>query len=185
MQELLPAVPFDGWSMRAARTAAVGAGYDAAMADAVFPDGLADVLDCYAGWADGRMLDALDDLDIKQMKVRERIRAAVMARLEVLQPHKEAERMALAYWAVPVRGVRAARILWRSADRIWSWAGDTAKDYNRYTKRGLLSGVMGSTMLVFLDDDSEDMHITGEFLDRRIENVMQLGRILGKIKKAS
>lgn len=185
IEAMLPDVPFDGWSMRGARKAAIFCGYEGAMADAVFPGGLGDVLDCFSGWADGQMMLALKSTKVELLRVRERIGAAVMARFEALRPYREAERLALAYWAVPTRSVRAARILWRTADRIWVWAGDTATDYNRYTKRGLLSGVMGSAMMVFLEDESEDLAITRAFLERRIGNVMQLGKVLGRIKKAS
>jgi len=182
---MLPDVPFDGWSMATAQKAAVSCGYDAGMAAAVFPGGLPDILDSFSGWADGQMMQALDKTDPQALRVRDRVRAGVMARFEALAPYKEAERLAVAYWAAPLRSVRGSKILWRTADRIWNWAGDTATDYNRYTKRGLLSGVLASSTLVFLDDESEDMEITRAFLDRRIENVMQLGRFLGKIKKAS
>ncbi len=126
------------------------------------------------------MLDNLAKIDAGDLKVRERIRTAVMARLEALQPYREAERLAVAYWSRPFRVTRGGRLLWRTADRIWSWAGDTATDYNRYTKRGLLSGVLASTTLAWLNDEDS----APAFLDRRIENVMQWGRLLGRIRKA-
>lgn len=182
---MLPDVPFDGWTMQGARRAAITCGYDGAMADAVFPGGLGDVMSGFSDWADGQMMAALGNVDANALRVRERIAEAVMARLEALRPYREAERLALSYWAVPTRSLRAGRNLWRTADRIWVWAGDTATDYNRYTKRGLLSGVIGATMLVFVEDDSEDLAASRAFLMRRIENVMQLGRVIGRIKKAS
>jgi len=88
----------------------------------------------------------------------------------------------LSYWTMPPRGVRAGGVVWRTADRIWDWAGDTATDYNRYTKRALLCGVIGSTTLAWLGDGSGDMTATRAFLSRRIENVMQIGKFVGKIK---
>lgn len=185
LEALLPEVPFDGWSWQGVRQAAVAAGYDKAMARAVFPGKLNDVLAHFTLWVDRQMFERLADIDPEELRIRDRIKTAVMARFEVLAPYKEAEKLALSYWSLPQRSIRAGKVLWGSADRIWDWAGDTAKDYNRYTKRGLLSGVMGSTMLVWIEDESEDMAVTSAFLDRRIENVMQLGRIIGKIKKAA
>jgi len=72
--------------------------------------------------------------------------------------------------------------VWRSADRFWAKAGDTATDYNRYTKRALLSGVIASTTLFWLTDNSEEHAASWAFLDSRIENVLAMGKRLGKAK---
>jgi len=106
-----------------------------------------------------------------------------MERFYIMQDYRQAEQAALAFWAVPLHSPKAGRVLWRTADRIWNRAGDTATDYNHYTKRGLLSGVIGSVALVWLNDDSDGLKTTEDFLGRRIENIMQLGRFLGRIKK--
>lgn len=179
----LPHVPFDGWTREALEKAAIDAGRGKDMAAALFPAGVRDALDAFADLADREMLAALYLLDPEGMRIRDRVHRAVMARFAFLQQYREAERLALGYWTLPHRAPHAARIVWRTADRIWDWAGDTATDYNRYTKRGLLSGVLGATALAWLNDDSCDMARTEAFLSRRIENVMQLGRIIGKIRK--
>ena len=82
-------------------------------------------------------------------------------------------RRALAIGSMP-QNVRASlRGAWQSADIMWRLAGDTATDYNHYTKRAILSSLYSATLLVWLDDESEDKAETRAFLDRRIENVMQ------------
>lgn len=182
---LLPEVVYEGWRREAVEKAALDAGYDVAMARAVFPGGVGDVLDHFADFNDRRMLAALAGTDPESLRIRDRVQTAVLARLDYLREFKEAERLAVSYWSLPSRSFRGGKMVWRTADRIWDWAGDTATDYNRYTKRGLLSGVLGSTLLVWLDDESPDMQVTRAFLARRIENVMQLGKFLGKIRKAA
>lgn len=181
----LPNVAFEGWTWPLVEQAAQDAGYEPAMARAVFPDQIKDVLDAFADIADREMLKALDAVNVEDLRIRDRIRTALIARYEWLAPHKEALRQSVQFWIVPTRKPRGAKIVWRSADRIWDWAGDTATDYNRYTKRGLLSGIIVSTTLVFLNDASEHMDNTKAFMDRRIENVMQLGKVIGKIKKTA
>lgn len=183
IEAVLPQVVFDGWSEHALETAANLAGYDPDTARAVFPEHVTGAVDGFARWVDDNMMEKLALLDVDNMRVRDRIRAAVLARLQVLEPYKEAERYAVAYWSYPTRSMRAARIVWRTADRIWDWAGDTATDYNRYTKRGLLSGILVSTTLAWLNDDSHDMTETEHFLERRIDDVMQIGKAMGKIKR--
>lgn len=185
LEAALPNVPFDGWSWEAIGQAAEECGYDQAMAVAVFPARMTDVLDAFSDRADRQMLDALSDTNPEDLKVRERIAECVIRRFEMLAKDKEAVRKSLLFWALPTRKPRAAKIIWRTADRIWDWAGDTATDYNRYTKRGLLSGIIVSTTLAWLDDTDPDMQPTKAFLSRRIENVMTIGKLTGKLKSVS
>ena len=184
IEKALEDVPFDGWSMQVVENAAKSLEVEGALVSLFFPQGLSDVLAHFADWADRKMLERLQGVDNSQMRVRDRIKCAVLERLQVLEPHKEAVRISLNHWAFPTRQLMAGRILWRSADCIWVWAGDTTSDYNHYTKRTLLGGVMGSTTLFWLNDSGDDLSRTEEFLDRRIENVMQIGKIMGKIKKS-
>ncbi len=183
IEAALPLVVFDGWRWEVIEQAASEAGYAPDMAHAVFPSRLMDVMAGLSAMADRAMLTALAPLDPEQMRVRDRVRAALMARYEFLQPHKEAMREALSYMAHPLRKPCAAKMVWATADQIWDWAGDTASDYNRYTKRGLLSGIIVSSTLVWLNDDSADMAALGAFIDRRIENAMQIGKLMGRFKK--
>ena len=180
---LIPNVPFDGWTMPAAAEAAVEAGFEAEMAMAVFPDAENDLVRHFADWADRQMLAALKKQNIKDMRVQDKIRMAVRTRLDVLAPYKETERAALGFWARPVRKFEGLRILWRTCDCIWDWAGDTATDYNRYTKRGLLAGVIASTMLFWMGREDQDLEPVFDFLDRRVDNVMMVGKTLAKFKK--
>ena len=74
---------------------------------------------------------------------------------------------------MPQHLARGASLGWRSVDLIWSCAGDTATDYNHYTKRGILFAVYAATLTVFLDDDSEGHAETRGFLARRIDGIMR------------
>lgn len=179
----LPDIAFDGWHWETIQNAAQKAGHSTNTGQSVFPGKMIDVLDHFADLADRKMLEALEDTPPEDLRIRDRIRTALLARYEWLAPHKEALRQSTQFWMIPTRKPRAAKIIWRTADRIWEWAGDTATDYNRYTKRGLLSGIIASTTLVFINDPSDDMEKTQSFLDRRIENVMQFGKVTNKFKK--
>lgn len=185
MEQALPDIAFDGWAWDVAERAAETAGYSKDMASAVFPGGLSDFVGHFSDLMDRRMMDVLAVADRDDMRIRDRIRTAVLARLDAVAPWKEAYRRAVTYWAIPHRSLMAGRHLWRTADVIWTWAGDTATDYNRYTKRGLLSGVISATMLAWLKDDGDNREAVEAFLDRRIENVMQLGKVIGRFKKSA
>lgn len=182
IEAVLPEIPFDGWTWPAVEQAAVKSGYEATMASSVFPGGLPDALDHFADLADRWMLARLAGMDPETLRVRDRVRMAVMARFRSLYPWRDAVRQSATYWMMPTRAGRGGKITWRTADRIWDWAGDTSTDYNRYTKRTLLFGVLVSTMLAWLNDDSSGMIDTEEFLDRRISAVMTIGKAVGKAK---
>ena len=177
----LPNVVFDGWSHQALREGTRAAGYDASMALRAFPGGISELVEHFSNWADREMLEELDKHDMAALKVRERITLAVRTRLEVLGAHQEAVQRALAYLALPQNAGLAARLLYRTIDAMWYAAGDTATDFNYYTKRGLLSGVYGATTLYWLNDRSESHRDTWAFLDRRIGDVMRIGRTAGTV----
>jgi ubiquinone biosynthesis protein COQ9 len=180
---LLKTVAGEGWSMVQARAAAESCGFDDDVARTAFPGGLDDILAHFSDYLDRAMLMRLGKLPPPKSRIRDRIETAVMTRFECAEPHKDALRLALAYWSVPPRAFCAGRLVWRTADRMWTWAGDTATDYNHYTKRGLLSGVITTTTLVWLKDTSPNYASTRTFLANRIENVLQLGQMIGKFKQ--
>lgn len=184
LENALPNIPFDGWHMQTLVSAAQKAGYEPAMVLSVFPAGVKDAIRHLSFWADMRMLEKLKAHKNPPSRVRDKIALAVRTRLEILAPCKEAERLAIAYWVRPMRKWEGAKLVWKTADGIWEWAGDTATDYNRYTKRGLLSGVLAATTLVWLTDTSKGSQDSWAFLDRRIDDVLRAGKIVGRLKTA-
>jgi len=171
---LLPAhAGFDGWSERALAMAAAELGVPADRARLAFKEGAVQMIDAWFDSIDRAMLAAFPAERIAAMKIRERIRALLLFRFQATAPHREALRRAVAILAMPQNGPTAAKLAWRVADRIWRLAGDTATDFNHYSKRMTLIGVYASTTLVFLDDDSDGLAGTEAFLDRRIDDVMR------------
>jgi ubiquinone biosynthesis protein COQ9 len=181
---MLPHVPFDGWSDRAIRAGAADAGLTAAEALNAFPGGPAEALALFSNWADRQMLARLEKHDLAALKVRERVALGVRLRLEVLAPHKEAVRRGLSLLALPPHASQAMKSLHRTVDAIWTLAGDRSTDYNYYTKRLLLAGVLSSTTLFWLNDRSEGHEATWAFLERRIDEVLKVGGTLGKTMKS-
>ncbi len=184
LEATLNHVPFDGWTMTALQRAAADLDLDAATAVNAFPGGAAELIAFHSAEADRRMLDELDTLDLPGMRVRDRIAAAVRLRLEQNAEHREPIRRALAFLALPQNGPLGLKCLYSTVDAMWYAAGDTSTDYNFYTKRLLLSGVYSSTLLFWLNDESEGSAETWAFLSRRIDEVMKIGGNLGKGVKA-
>ena len=163
---------FDGWRMKAVDSAAGQLGIDPGQARLAMPKGQSAMVYLYIQEVD-RALDAWFTPErLQGLKIRAKIRALVWRRLEIMAPAREAVRRGLAILAMPQNVPLALRIGWRTADVMWRIAGDTSTDFNHYTKRATLGAVYGSTLLVWLDDQSEGLADTAAFLDRRIDNVM-------------
>ena len=164
---------FDGWTPAAVAAAADSVGIDRAQARLAMPKDAAGLIDLYIQGVDRAMAAEFPPERIAAMKIRARIREMLWSRFQIMAPAKEAVRRALAILAMPQNVALATRVGWRSADLMWRLAGDTATDFNHYTKRLTLSAVYGSTLLAWMSNDSENQAATSEFLDRRIDNVMQ------------
>ncbi|WP_203308998.1 COQ9 family protein [Sphingomonas beigongshangi] len=176
---------FDGWGDAARDMAADAAGIDRDIARLAFRDGAVGMIDAWFAHVDAEMTRALPPESLKAMPIRARISELVTARLTTMAQDREALRRALAILAMPQNVARAARLGWRSVDAIWRQAGDTATDYNHYTKRTILLGVYAATVTVFLDDESDGFADTRAFLGRRIEGIMRFEKAkAGMIRRA-
>ena len=178
----LPDAAFDGFTQKVLEKAGKAAGATRPALARLFPDGPLSLLEHFSLWADGEMEKRLADMDLPAMKVRARIAAAVLARLSVLKPHKEAARRAAALLSLPPHAALGAKLMYRTVDAMWRAAGDTATDFNFYTKRGILAGVYGSTLVRWFNNDDDSA--TEAFLAARIENVMQFEKFKAGAKKA-
>ena len=178
---MLPDVPFDGWTALARDAAADAQGVDRDIAAMALPDAAA-MVDAYIAHADTLMVASMGD--VSGLKVRDRIRLALRSRLEAASADREAVRRALAVLAQPQHAGLAARSLWRTADTMWRAAGDTATDFNHYSKRAILGAVYSASLLYWLDDDSDDHEATWAFIDRRIDSIMNFEKTKASAKKA-
>ena len=183
--EIAANAAFDGWGDEALALAAEAAGVDAGVAKLAFPNGAVDMIDRWFASVDRAMLANLPPEALAAIKVRERIAALVEARFATVAPDREALRRAVAVLALPQNLARAGRLGWRTVDTIWRAAGDKSTDYNYYTKRGILLGVYGATVSVFLDDESEDFADTRAFLGRRIDGIMRFEKAKAGFVKRS
>ena len=164
---------FDGFSDAALTDAAQRAGVDPDVARLAFPGGARDMVDAWFADIDTRMAAIWPADKLAPLKIRERITTLVESRIDLLAETRESLRRALALLALPTNAPHAAKLGWRAADLMWRLAGDTATDYNHYSKRAILGAVYASTMAVFLNDESEGHTDTRAFLARRIDQVMR------------
>lgn len=164
-------VPFDGWSDATLKAAAADSGTALPLARALFPRGGVDLALAYHRQGDRAMAQALAAADLAGLRFRDKVAHAVRLRLETAD--RELVRRGSTLFALPQHAADGAKAIWGTADAIWTALGDTSADLNWYSKRASLSAVYGATVLYWLGDDSTDHQATWDFLDRRIENIMQ------------
>lgn len=174
-------VVFDGWSEETFRSAAQDAGIDLDLAHSICPRGAVDLALAYHKRGDDQMAQALIEANLTEMRIRERVTFAVRARLDCVD--RELVRRGVALFSLPHYAGDGTKAIWGTADRIWIALGDSSDDVNWYTKRATLAAVYASVVLYWLGDDSEGSAKTWEFLDRRIENVMQIEKVKAGLRK--
>ena len=178
---ILPHVVFDGWSQVSFDCAVADLNMDPSLAALLAPRGAVDLAIAYHRQGDADMLVAYEAASTENFKIREKITLAVRLRLEVVE-NKEAVRRGSALFALPLLVADGAKLIWGTSDNIWLALGDTSEDVNWYSKRATLSAVYAATVLFWLGDDSPSYEQTWSFLDRRIENVMQIETAKGQVR---
>src|SRR3954462_500489 len=141
LKAALPHAAFDGFTDMVLQKAGAEAGLVKADVMRLFEDGAVTLVEYFSTHTDAQMERRLAEIDLKAMKIRERIATAVKTRLTILRPHKEAARRAAALLSLPMHAVLGAKLVYRTVDAMWRAVGDTSTDFNFYTKRGILAGV--------------------------------------------
>lgn len=186
LEAALAHAAFDGWSRRTLLNAAADCGVDADTARRLFPDLGDSLLRWLDDWADRQMLAAVEGEDLTRLPVRRRVARLVRARLEATAQHREALRRALAARTLPPNLPAAGQALWRTVDLIWEavgLGGGPAEGWSWYTRRASLAGVLAATGIYWLDDASEGQAETWAFLERRIDDVMRVGKLRGRLEE--
>ncbi len=173
---------FDGFTPKALEEAARQLKIAPEIAALAFPGGPKDLLRAWSEKLDDETRAELEAAGLKDMKIRARVTKGARLRIEKMMAHKIAARRAAAFLALPFNAPLGAELQFRTADAIWRGIGDTSTDFNYYTKRILLSGVVAATLLYWFADESEGAADTWAFLDRRIENVMGIEKAKAGLK---
>jgi len=170
LDEALKLAPVHGWTRRTVALAGRALEMSEGETELLLPHGAADLAALLSRRHDARALSALADVHASNLKIRERIRRAVEARLDASAQDEPATRRWIGFLALPQNLALGSRLAWESADHLWRWAGDEATDENHYTKRAILAGILTAAMAVRMTEGRKQAL---EFVDRRIDDVMR------------
>lgn len=178
---ILPHVPFDGWSDAAFKAGADDAGIDLPRALNAFPGGMAEVLAYNHRRHDQALIERMAR-GTGAGRIRDRIADAVRQRLELAGGQREAVRAGVSFLMLPGNATLGPKLLYGTVDAIWYAIGDKSTDFSFYTKRAILAGVYSATLLYWLHDKSENHAASWAFLERRIDEVMKIPAVKGRLK---
>ncbi|MBW0143886.1 COQ9 family protein [Sphingomicrobium clamense] len=174
---------FDGWKQEAVDSAAAQLDIDRDKARLAFPKRPEAMVAAWIEAVDAEMARRQPPEKLADLRVTERIRTLIWTRLEIAGDAREAVRQGLSILSMPQNIGLGLSTAWHSADVMWRLAGDTATDFNHYSKRTILAGVYGATLLSWLDDDSEGWTETAAFLDRRLADVGKFEKLKAQWRK--
>ena len=169
LDQALKLAPVHGWTRRTAKLAGKALGLSEGETELLLPHGPEDLAALLSRRHDDRALTTLADVHASNLKIRERIRRAVEARLDAAIQDEAGVRRWMGYMALPSHTPLASRLAWESADVLWRWAGDEATDENHYSKRAILAGILTGALAIWLASGRGEAL---SFVDRRIEDVM-------------
>jgi len=178
----LKIAPFEGWTRLTLRRAVREAGYPDGADELYFEEGVGELLDFWSARLNEQAEAEISKLELGALKIRERVTQGVLARLEAIGTDEEAARRASSRLILPDLAATGVKQIWQAADMIWRAIGDSSTDANYYSKRAILSSVIGATLPVWLSDPSDDKTKGRAFLEARIENVMSFEKMKWQVK---
>lgn len=181
LEATFPHLPFDGWTDKSLRQGAKAVGIGTAGLLHAFPGGVSEAVAFFNQYANQQLAGELGRANLSKLRLKQRVALAARVRLQLLEGKREAVRVTCSHLSLPANLGLAGRLLWQDVDAIWRAAGDRSFDTSYYTKRAMLLPVWLSTLLYWLNDYSPESRDSWEFLDRRLEGVMQLGN-LGRLR---
>ena len=182
IRAMLTHVPFDGWTWEAMEQGAVDIGFEKKVSSSyrmkifkdLFKNGSIDFIDVFSEIIDLEVKENYNLMEIKPERVPEKIKKIIMIRLNLCQKYKEAVRSSISITAIPANTKISFNMLYRTCNSMWRIVGDKSTDLSFYTRRITLATIYTSTLLFWLNDNSNQNVETEFFLDRRLGDISKI-----------
>ena len=177
-------VPFEGWNEQVFEKTCLEANISIIQGKLLFPRSSTDLMLSFLKRDDEELSNLIKKSDNVNQKYRNRISNAIFDRINLAQQNREAYRKALSLLALPHMAPDNAAMMWNLSDTIWIALNDSSTDINWYTKRITLGFVYSTSLIYWLGDESHELKKTKDFLERRIEDVMEFEKVKGKFRNS-
>ncbi len=172
VQVLARLLIFDEWNNKLLLDAEKECGFVKGYCHIIFPNGLREIVDFFESWQDQKMLELLSQQETPA-KIKDKIDLALKIRIKNCTP-KLVHLKNRTYFTTPSNTLFATKIGFRTCDLIWRYAGDTSIDYNYYTKRSLLFSVYISSILYYIQDESENNIDTDKYITKSLSGIITM-----------
>ena len=173
-------LPYYRWDMQLIHEVEAECGFESNYHYVIFGDDIADIVDFYEKWQDDLMLKFLKD-EQQITKVRDKIAKAVkirIAKCSSIIHHKKNRDYFLQFQTA----AQMPKIVWRSSDVIWRYAGDKSIDFNYYSKRAILSSLYISSIMYYIANCSDNNEKFEQFVDQAIAKILNIGNLTKQLK---
>ena len=185
VRAMLTHIPFDGWTWEAMEQGAIDIGFERKKTPSLrflifkdlFKNGPIDFIEVFSNIIDLEVKEKYDLIDPKPERMPEKIKKIIMIRLNLCQKYKQAVRSSISLTAIPVNTKSSLNILYRTCNSMWRIAGDKSTDFSFYTRRLTLAAIYTSTLLFWLNDQSNDNIETEYFLERRLTDLSKISSL--------
>ncbi|XP_029009603.1 ubiquinone biosynthesis protein COQ9, mitochondrial [Betta splendens] len=184
-------VPLHGWTMEAIAAGAEKLGLSTA-STGMFDNGAGDLVLHFIAHCNSRLTEILAEQhkqvqlgQAEPQKTADFLRVAIETRLRMYIPYIDTWPKAMSLLLLPHNIPDSLKHLSTLVDDIWYYAGDRSTDMNWYTKRAALMGIYNTTELVILQDSSPDFQDTWNFLDNRIQDVVNMASTAKQVQSTS
>ncbi|MCC8417593.1 MAG: COQ9 family protein [Rickettsia endosymbiont of Bryobia graminum] len=163
---------FDEWDNKLLEEAETRCGFAKGYSSIIFPNGLSEIIDFLEDQYDQKMLNLLAN-QILPDKIRDRIDLALRIRIKDCT-HKLVLLRNSCYFTNPINNLHAMKIAWRTCDLIWRYAGDKSMDYNYYTKRSLLFSAYTTSIIYYIQDNSDNNIETDKYITDSLSGIIAI-----------
>ncbi|CAH0545972.1 unnamed protein product [Brassicogethes aeneus] len=179
-------VPELGWSKDALSAGAQTVGYPG-VTHGLFHSGGADLVHYFQVSSNNKLVEILKKLqeDSNPLPPVEFVEKACKERLQMVVPYLGKWPQAIAIMSLPPNVPNSLATLLTMVDDICYYAGDRSVDFNWYLRRIGIAGVYKATELYLIQDKSAEHEESWRFLNRRLEDAVQLHDLISKSDVAS
>ncbi|KAF8774702.1 Ubiquinone biosynthesis protein COQ9 like protein [Argiope bruennichi] len=180
-------VPEHGWSKQSIALGAQSLGLSSS-SHTLIEDGGADLVHYFNFLCNEKLEDYLKEKyssNKEKLDIHHYIEDALAYRLKMIIPYVSKWPEAMALMVSPFQFPTDSKNLLDLVDRIWYLSGDRSLDLTWYTKRGSLALAYRLCELSLLQDKSPEYSDTFEFLQRRVENIVDASGFIDNVANST
>jgi rpsU-divergently transcribed protein len=181
MTQMLDHVPELGWTWdalhKAAKTPKKAKNSNKEELQTLFENKISNIIGTFNDKLDEDMYVIFNAESDEELGTTATVKALILSRLKASENYKSIIKTSLFFMAQPRNAYDAFNQVMKTSNKIWEIAGDTSSGGTFYSKRLILLGVYSSTLAHWLAKDTQSVEESEDFLDRRLDDVKNIGKI--------